>query len=197
MSEMTTTTETGPPKQFGMTMPGWWPRIEPVMQPGDRAAADLPPEQAEPIRRMLASADIPAGTRCVSVMMTVEDEPRPFGLMYVNHSDDAGRVMSGMLGVQATPDELADLHSVGNLEDVDVSLTHFDTVGAVSCVTARRAQGVSGGGTTPTLIRAYLIPEPKSFRAALVLYMTAYQEAGVEPFCDLCDQVTATFTWRW
>lgn len=188
--------ESGSPTHFGIVLPGWWPRLEPVFGPIDQPPAEPAPEQAELIAQLLADAEIPAGTRCVAAMMTAENEPRPFGAMYINHSAEAGAIMAGMVGVEVAADDLSDLRSVGSLEGVELSVIHFDEVGSVSCVTARR-RNTANPDVPDTLIRAYLIPEPKSLRAAMVLYTCEYQEGGVEAVCDMCDLITASFSWHW
>ncbi len=190
-----TSDQTGPPKQFGFRLPGWWPRVEPVFDIGDRVAEELEPEQAEALREMFSSVNAMDGTRLISVMMTAEDEPRPMGIMYVNHSENAGRVMSGILGIEATPTEVPDLRSVGKLKDTEVSVVHFDTVGSVSCVTSRREATSSEGRAS--LIRAYIIPQPQTLKAVLILYVTAYHDVVREPFAEFCDDVTSRFSWNW
>lgn len=194
MSEQTID-QSGPPNQFGLTVPGWWPRVEPVFDIGDRVAEELEPDQAEALREMFSSVNAMDGTRLISVMMSAEDEPRPMGIMYVNHSENAGRVMSGMLGIEATPAEVPDLRAVGKLKDTEVSVVHFDGVGSVSCVTSRRESAAPEG--RGSLIRAYIIPQPQSLQAVLILYMTAYHDVVLEPFAELCDDVTSSFNWRW
>lgn len=194
--ETTPDAESGPPKQFGIVLPGWWPRVEPIQGPIDREPTAISPEQEALLEQLADNLSIPDGTKCVSIMMTAEDEPRPFGLLYLNHSAEAGRIMAGMAGLDAAGADLGDLGSVGNLDGVELSVVHFDTVGSVSCVTARRANAANPDAPD-ALVRGYLIPEPKSLRAAMVLYHAEYQEAGVEAFCDMCDLITASFTWKW
>jgi len=189
------TEQSGPPKQFSLPMPGWWPRVEPVFDFGDQVPEELDPEQAEAIQEMFAQVNAKDGTKLISIMMSAEDEPRPMGIMYVNQSANAGKVMSGLLGIEATPTEVPSLASVGRLKDSEVSVVHFDTVGPVSCVMSRRESANPDGRAS--LIRAYIIPQPQTLQAVLIVYITADHEPVRQPFAELCDDITSGFNWRW
>ena len=194
--------QAGPPKRFGIDVPGWWPRIEPLRASDSRLPTELPDEQQEALRDLLESTPMPDGTRFVSVMMTADaEDSKPFGAMYLSHSNEVGPIMSGILGIEANSENLADLRSVGGMRQVDISVVHFDTVGAVSCVTARRAGSselpAAGTAANETLFRAYVIPQPQTMSAVLILYMTQYHESGVAGFAEMCDLITGTFNWQW
>lgn len=189
--------QTGPPKQFGLPMPAWWPRIEILQDLGGQIPEYLPPEQQQAITDMVSGAGGLGGTKVVSIMMTAEDTPRVMGMMYVNYSNRASELLSGLLGIQATPNELPDLRSIGKLNDTEVSVAHFDTVGSVSCVTSRRANPNPNLKTQEMLMRAYVIPQPHTLKAVLVTFMTTYHEEAKAPFCQLCDDLMEGFNWRW
>lgn len=196
--------ETGAPRQFGLSVPAWWPRIQPLPHDPDRAADQLDPDQAAAIGEMFNAVNLADGTKLISLMLSAEEVPRPMGVMYVNHSENAGRVLSGLLGVSASPGEIGDLHQIGKLRDTTVDLLHFDEVGSVSCVTSRRrgadVHDEHGSVLAPArdgLLRAYVIPQPQSMQAVLIMYFTTYHDEMVAPFAELCDHVTASFNWRW
>lgn len=189
--------QTGPPRQFHLPIPAWWPRIEVLDDLGDRVPDELEPEQQQAVIDMVRSVGGLGGTKVVSVMMTAEDTPRVMGLMYINYSDQAANLLSGLLGMQATPDEIPELRSVGKLKDTEVSVVHFDTVGAVSCITARRANLNEHLTTQEALIRAYVVPKPSTLKAVLVVFTTTYHEQAKVPFSDLCDDIMSGFNWRW
>lgn len=196
-TETTPTGAPGAPQQFSIIVPDWWPRIAPTPDFADQMVQGLNDEQAAELNELFESVDPQDGTRLVAIITNGQPEPQSNGLMYINHSAQAARLMAGFVGINATPNEVPELRSIGKLRNTEVSTMQLEGVGAISCVTTRRQSPDPQFEGHGALLRIYLIPQPDSMEAVLVLFLTIDDERLREPFFEMADEIVGTFVWRY
>jgi len=184
------------PTKFGLQVPAWWPHIRPFTNPPEGQAQQIPAEQAEAMRELFEAWDRNDGTRLVAVMTNVEEDRQGIGVMYVNHSAKAAELLKGLIGIDASTDDVAELRSIGQLKDTQVEVMDLDKVGRISRITAERYSSDPDADPRGGLLRIYLVPEPAAMRAVMVLFITLNDPALREPFFEMCDSIIETFSWR-
>lgn len=184
------------PTKFGLHVPAWWPHVRPFTNPPEGQTRQIPAEQAEAMRELFEAWDRNDGTRLVAVMTNVEEDRQGIGVMYVNHSAKAAELLKGLIGIDASTDDIAELRSIGQLKDTQVEVMDLDTVGRISRITAERYSTDPDADPRGGLLRIYLVPEPAAMRAVMVLFITLNDPQLREPFFEMSDSIIETFSWR-
>ena len=186
------------PRQFSLGVPSWWIHMRLTQGPTDLPVEELGPEQSEALQGLLENWDPNDGTRMMSVITNgqPEAEQQAIGIMVVHHSAKAGQVMSRLAGVSASPDEHPELASIGKLDDTEIEIFDQANVGPISAVTTKRRPSDPAMEGQGALLRMFLLPQPQSMNAVLILFMTYDIDELRQPFIEMCDEMIQSFKWR-
>jgi hypothetical protein len=191
-----------PPNSYTIAIPDCWPRCMP--RTGDIGALlEQTGATVDPVRRAALLAQIGAATidawepDLLAIMTPVGRPIVPVGFLVVGLSARAGEILGSLLGI--TTADLADLGvaDAGRLVDTKVETITLDGPGVATRVSATRRGGGVRTNVPGLQHEVYLVPEPHTGRAAVLMFTTIADDQVIGPFGELCDLVVTTFDWVW